>query len=142
VQTRSGCYFCFKVLDPQDVLEEFRTFVKCRDCGTLYHDSCIGQGKKCLRCDSAVFDITQVLLSPAHPPVRSSEMLQIQRSAIVYCILGKEFIVPEAIYKEILPLLLLTYRQSVDRGQCFYKQVMVPVYHEHIAPTIQKLKKH
>ena len=50
--TRPGCEYCFKVLDPRDKQSSLRTFVKCSRCGSVYHTTCWQLSGVCLRCNS------------------------------------------------------------------------------------------
>ncbi len=57
---RSGCYYCFKTLDPHDTSEHLRTFVECPNCKALYHELCFRQVQQCLRCGSDEVQAIQI----------------------------------------------------------------------------------
>lgn len=47
---RPGCAYCFETLDPQDKREDRRAFVRCANCGAVYHAVCLANFGSCLRC--------------------------------------------------------------------------------------------
>lgn len=50
LNTRIGCYLCFKTLNPEDEKSYLRTFVGCNQCKKIYHETCWMEIKKCLNC--------------------------------------------------------------------------------------------
>lgn len=79
-----GCYYCFQTLDPHDSADGRKTFVKCRQCRRLYHESCWNLSEGCLFCRNQQATPFHI----AEPPlltVRSRKRaVLIKPSAILY----------------------------------------------------------
>ena len=81
---RVGCYYCFKTLDPQDKQDEFRTFVKCSHCGTIYHTVCWCQCEDCPRCGEGQAEPVNTSRPAPLRAVTKTRALPTKPSIIVY----------------------------------------------------------
>ena len=84
VGKRVGCYYCFGTLYPQDAQEEYRTFVKCEQCGGNYHEVCWNTCRKCPVCGGEQIHLVNI---PQPPPLKMGtrkQALSIKPSTIIY----------------------------------------------------------
>lgn len=137
---RFGCYYCFKTLDPLDKTEDLRTFAQCVSCNAVYHESCIPQSKKCLRCGKTNFQAIKIQSPGQLYAITKPSRLPIKTSALGYSIAGTNFIVPEFVHKHIFPAIYLI----CENVPLFMRQItdkyIIPMYYERILPLFQKLR--
>lgn len=81
---RAGCYHCFKTLDPNDFNQDRRVFVRCTQCGFLYHKSCHIKIEQCY-CGHTKETVEHTIVEV--PPIKV-----LQKQKVVH-------IKPSAIYK-------------------------------------------
>ncbi len=112
--SRLGCYYCFRTLDPQDKQDELQTFIKCGQCDTVYHAVCWCQGEKCLRCDGDQAQPVEIAPPAPLQTEAKPQALPIKPSAIVYSIGGIVILVPDVIYRDVLPQLTVWRPQIIS----------------------------
>jgi len=101
--SRFGCYYCFGTLDPEDRQAEFRTFIKCSQCGAVYHTACWPQFKKCICCGSDQVQSVQISPPSSLKTVTKTGTPPVRASAIAYSIGRIGIVMPDLIYKQVLP---------------------------------------
>lgn len=76
---RLGCKFCFKTLDPSEADGNLRTFIKCANCGALYHEVCWRDTQDCIDCAGTIGESVDV---PDPNPLRVSSLRKPLQSQI------------------------------------------------------------
>lgn len=131
---RPGCYYCFKTLDSKDKTDRLRSFVRCSHCRVVYHYFCRSQIEKCLYCSS---NHSQQIQIPSPAPlqiVTKTNALPVKASALAFSFLGKEVLVPDFVYKQVLPALHEVYKYIVLILQKAIYNYVLPTFHKHILP--------
>ncbi len=139
-ESRFGCYYCFKTLDPQDKSEVLRMFAKCSNCNTLYHESCLRQSKKCLHCGSTKAQHINIDPPRSFHEITKPQMLPVKPSGLGYSMVGKEFAVPEFVYKHIFPVIFLIWKKTPPLIRKITNKYIIPAYNEYILPRVEKLR--
>ncbi len=75
---RVGCHYCFQALKPDDIDDELHTFVRCQQCGRLYHSKCWNLSQPCIACNCTETVETMILNNPPMLPV-----IKLQATAII-----------------------------------------------------------
>jgi len=68
--TRIHCNLCMKTLDPNDQDPILRSFVRCTQCGRIFHDHCCTKYPRCSVCDNSQFETVDLMGS--FPPLTLS----------------------------------------------------------------------
>ncbi|HEX3046628.1 MAG TPA: hypothetical protein VHY08_17865 [Bacillota bacterium] len=77
-----GCYYCFKTLNPADSQPNLRSFVKCRQCGRVYHATCWALHGQCLNCEADQIQPVTITPPARLRPLKKKQALFIKPSAI------------------------------------------------------------
>lgn len=97
--TRIHCNLCMKTLDPNDQDPILRSFVRCTQCGRIFHDHCGTKYVRCSVCDNTQFEtvdliglVPQLTLSTRQPvDIRNELVHQVQmrpRIPVMYYLAG------------------------------------------------------
>ena len=81
---RHGCSYCFRTLDPDDLRDEFRTFVECSQCGAIYHGTCWRIAGKCLLCTHEQAKLARDSKPPSLRTIVKTRALPMKSSAVVW----------------------------------------------------------
>lgn len=75
---QTGCYYCFKTLDPKDTNSKLQNFLQCSQCDLCYHTTCWKQTNQCLNCKNNQFRLLEILPPPPLQPTLRIKTIEIK----------------------------------------------------------------
>lgn len=120
--------------------EDHRTFVKCHTCGELYHQSCVNQEQKCLRCGDGNLHLKKLKSKKYYIQRGIQKCYRLRLLPLFTVWQEKNLSFLNSFTSNIVPFSRLAGRKSLYFNRKIFYEFMVPAYHEYIIPTIQKLK--